>query len=119
MTVDTLLWAVLALSALAALLALMALLRKPTGPTAADWLAAQQQAQTQAQLHAQTLAQSMAQLQDRLDRVERELRHEVQEGSRGGRQEVMQTLTTVGDALTKQAAEGQRLNETTAFGFEK
>jgi DNA recombination protein RmuC len=118
MTADTLLWAVLALSALAVLLALVLVLRKPAGPTAEDWLAAQQaqalaqtQAQTQVQLHAQILAQSMAQVQDRIDRLERELRHEVQEGSRGGRQEVMQTLTTVGDTLTKQAAEGQRTQQ--------
>ena len=87
MTADTLLWAVLALSALAVLLALVLVLRKPAGPTAEDWLAAQQaqalaqtQAQTQAQLHAQTLAQSMAQVQDRIDRLERELRHEEEEG---------------------------------------
>lgn len=107
MTPDTLLWAVLALSALTLLLALVLVLRKPSGPTAADWLAAQQQTLAQAQQHNQALAQ----VQDRLDRLERELRHEVQESSRGGRQEVMQTLTTVGDALTKQAAEGQRTQQ--------
>jgi DNA recombination protein RmuC len=115
MTVDTLLWAVLALSALAVLLALVLVWRKPAGPTAADWQAAQQQAQaqllSQTQLLSQHLTQSVAQVQDRLDRLERELRHDMQEGSRGSRQEVMQTLTTMGDTLTRQSAEGQRTQQ--------
>ncbi|GAB4089504.1 DNA recombination protein RmuC [Hydrogenophaga soli] len=117
MTPDTLLWAVLALSALTVLLALVLVLRKPAGPTAADWLAAQDRQLLQTQELAQTLGRQQQLLLDRLDRLERDVRHDLTEGARGGRQEVMQTLTAFGETLSRQAQDANRTQNTQLDGF--
>ncbi len=51
------------------------------------------------------------------ERLERELRREVSESSRGARQEVMQTLATFQEALVKQAAEATRTQNTQIDAF--
>ncbi len=51
------------------------------------------------------------------ERLERELRREISESSRGARQEVMQTLATFQEALVKQAAEATRTQNTQIDAF--
>jgi DNA recombination protein RmuC len=103
MTPDTLLWAVLALSVLTLLLTVAQWLRKPPGPNPAEGLAAQER--------------QFQHLLDRLDRLERDVRHDLTEGTRGGRQEVMQTLTTFGETLSRQAQDANRTQNTQLDGF--
>jgi DNA recombination protein RmuC len=104
MSAELQLWLVFAFSGLAAVLALLVWLRKPSGPSAEEWQAAQQQ---QSQLQAQQLKQVL----ERLDRLEREMRQDVVEGTRGGRQDVMQTLATFGETLSRQSAEATRTQQ--------
>ena len=104
MSAELQLWLVFAFSGLAAVLALLVWLRKPSGPSAEEWQAAQQQ---QSQLHAQQLKQVL----ERLDRLERDMRQDVVEGTRGGRQDVMQTLATFGETLSRQSAEATRTQQ--------
>ena len=98
----------LVLSALAAFAAVFAALlawsRKP-GPSLAELQAALQDQQV---LHQRGLVQMHQQLQDRLDRLERDVREDVTQGSRNGRQEVMQNLTQFAQTLSQQSAEAQR-----------
>jgi DNA recombination protein RmuC len=85
------------------------------------------QEEVQSQVLAQSLAlqQSMLSVQDKLERVERELRFEITESSRGGRQELTQTLasfqqsqvqqlslmqTTISDTLNQQLQQLQKSN---------
>jgi len=104
MSADLQLWLVFAFSGLAAVLALLVWLRKPSGPSLADWQAAQQ-------LQAQQQTQQLKQLLERLDRLERDVRQDVQEGARGGRQDVMQTLATFGETLSRQSADATRTQQ--------
>ena len=104
MSADGLLWATLVCSALALLAGVLAWLRPAQGPSKQDWqawLAA-------SQLQAQQQQQLARQLAERLDKLERNLRQDVQDGARGGRQEVMQTLAVFGETLSRQAAEATR-----------
>lgn len=101
---DGLLWATLVCSALALLAGVLVWLRPQQGPSQQDWqawLAA-------SQLQAQQQQQLARQLAERLDKLERNLRQDVQDGARGGRQEVMQTLAVFGETLSRQAAEATR-----------
>ena len=85
----------------------------------------QEAAQAQAQAQSLALQQSMLNVQDKLERVERELRFEITESSRGGRQELTQTLasfqqsqvqqlslmqTTISDTLNQQLQQLQKSN---------
>jgi DNA recombination protein RmuC len=64
--------------------------------------AKQEEAQSQAQTQALALHQSMLSVQDKLERVERELRFEITESSRGGRQELTQTLASFQQSQVQQ-----------------
>ncbi|NBW49835.1 MAG: DNA recombination protein RmuC [Betaproteobacteria bacterium] len=74
---------------------------------------------TDPRAHAQELAQQEAQRQELLarlqsssERVERELRREVQESARSGRQELAQNLATFQQSLIQQTAEATRTQNT-------
>ena len=99
----------LGLLVLNTVLALWALLRRSdgAGPTVA------------AQAHAELLQMLQASA-ERIDRLERELRREVTESARGGRQESAQNLATFQQTLTQQAAEATRTQNTQidAFGLQ-
>jgi len=58
-----------------------------------------------------------AELMAASERLERELRREISESSRGARQEVMQTLATFQEALVKQAGEATRTQNTQIDAF--
>ena len=88
-------WAVLGLQALGLLLLLWLLLRRPR--TSEDELA-----------HRQSLAHALSQQAQRLERVEGELRREIGDNARGGRQEIQQTLGGFQESLTRQSAEATR-----------
>lgn len=105
MSAELQLWLVFAFSGLAAVLALLVWLRKPGGPSL-EQIQAELQATQQQQ--SQLLVQQFKQMLERLDRLERDVRQDVQEGSRGGRQEVMQSLATFGETLSRQSTEAQR-----------
>ena len=88
-------WAVLGLQALGVLLALWLLIRRPR-PTD-DELA-----------HRHAMTSALSQQASRIERVEGELRREIGESARGGRQELQQTLGAFQAALTRQGAEATR-----------
>ncbi|MFT3780216.1 MAG: DNA recombination protein RmuC [Ottowia sp.] len=88
---DMLLWAALAGAVLNVVLLLVLLLRRPRRPADVASRGEVQQAVGQAS-----------------ERLERELRHEIGEGARGGRQELAQTLVTFQDAVMRQGAEATR-----------
>jgi DNA recombination protein RmuC len=84
-----------------------------------------EEAQSQALAQSLALQQSMLNVQEKLERVERELRFEITESSRGGRQELTQTLasfqqsqvqqlslmqTTISDTLNQQLQQLQKSN---------
>ena len=68
----------------------------------------------QAQQHVQQLQQAIAASSERL---ERELRTEVQASARGGRQEIMQTLATFQQTLVQQSAEATRTQNSQMDAF--
>ncbi len=82
-----------------AALLLWLLLRRP--PVDAQAVAQRQQLLDSLQTQAQQTGQ-------RIERVESELRREISDSARGGRQEVQQTLATFQEALTRQGAEATR-----------
>ncbi len=88
-------WVVLGLQALGLLLVLWLLLRRPRATD--DELA-----------HRQAVTGAMAQQAQRIERVEIELRREVGENARSGRQEIQQTLATFQETLVRQGAETTR-----------
>ena len=88
---DALLWAALAGAVLNVVLLLVLLLRRPRRPADVASRGEVQQAVGQAS-----------------ERLERELRHEIGESARGGRQELAQTLVTFQDAVMRQGAEATR-----------
>ncbi len=92
---DTLLWAALAGAVLNGVLLLVLLLRRPRRP---EDVASRGEVQ-------QLVDQSVGRHGERL---ERELRHEIGESARGGRQELAQTLVTFQDAVMRQGAEATR-----------
>lgn len=93
---DAVLWLVLALQ----VTALLGLWRVS---------ARRQQGESEAVQQAlETLRQQSAQLAQALERTERELRLELQNASRGQRQELAQTLTQFQESIVKQSAESAR-----------
>ncbi len=105
---DVILFAIVGLLLLnAALVLWMAFRRKDGGAMSA------------AQAHAELL-QVLQTNADRLDRMERELRREMSEAARDGRQESAQNLATFQQTLTQQSAEATRTQNTQidAFGLQ-
>ena len=103
---NVLLWSVLALAGLSVLLTLWLALRRPD---ARATLAAEQgRAELLAALQAST---------ERIERLERELRREISESARGGRQELTQNLATFQQALVQQGAEATRTQNTQIDAF--
>ncbi len=76
----------------------------------------QARAQEAAQLEAQR-QELLARLQSSSERVERELRREVQESARSGRQELAQNLAMFQKSLVQQAAEATRTQNTQIDAF--
>ena len=99
MNSEILIWVLLVLVALNLLLGVWVLLRRR--PADADEVA-----------HRQQLLGQTQQLGQRVERVESELRREISESSRGGRQEIQQTLATFQETLTRQDAEATRTQNT-------
>ena len=84
-----------------ALLAWVLLRRQPAELSAQDRLAQEGARQ-----------ETLALIRSSAERLERELRHEVSESSRGGRQELTQTLATFQHSLVQQSAEATRTQNT-------
>ena len=101
-------WVLLALGVLNGLLLLWLLLRRP--PADAQAVAQRQQLLDAVQGQAQQTGQ-------RIERVESELRREISESARGGRQEIQQTLATFQETLTRQDAEATRTQSTQLDAF--
>ena len=108
MTSEWLVWAMLVLVVLNLLLGLWLLLRRR--PVDADEVAHRQQLLG-------LLQQQSLQMGQRVERVESELRREIAENARGGRQEIQQTLATFQETLTRQAAEATRTQNTQLDAF--
>jgi len=90
------------------LLVLLLRSRNPDDPQARAQELAQQEAQRQ---------ELLARLQSSSERVERELRREVQESARSGRQELAQNLATFQQSLVQQTAEATRTQNTQIDAF--
>lgn len=99
MTDGLLIWIVVALGVLNALCLLWLLLRQP--PANAEESAQRTQLQT-------LLQQQGLMTEQRIDRVESELRREVGDNARTGRLEIQQSLATFQDTLLRQGAETTR-----------
>ena len=69
------------------------------------------------QMQRKDLQDLRAQLQTATERLERELRHEITESSRGSRQELTQNLATFQQALVQQGAEATRTQNTQIDAF--
>ena len=67
--------------------------------------------------HRQALTSAMAQQAQRIERVEGELRREIGENARGGRQEIQQTLGSFQESLTRQSSEATRTQNAQLDGF--
>lgn len=100
---DVLLWLVLALAVLNGLVLLWLAVRRPD---AAGALVAEQDR-----------AALLAAVQGGTARLERELRHEISESARGGRQELTQNLATFQQTLVQQNAEATRTQNTQIDAF--
>jgi len=107
---DVLLWLVLALAVLNGLVVWWLALRWP------DAAAAQAAEQGRAELLAAVQLASGSNT-ERTERLERELRREISESSRGGRQELTQNLATFQLALVQQGAEATRTQNTQIDAF--
>jgi len=84
------------------------------------WLARSQRDNTddlEQQLQRKELQDLRAQLQTATERLERELRTEITESSRGGRQELTQNLATFQQTLVQQGAEATRTQNTQIDAF--
>jgi len=90
------------------LLVLLLRSRNPYDPQVRAQELAQQEAQRQ---------ELLARLQSSSERVERELRREVQESARSGRQELAQNLATFQQSLVQQTAEATRTQNTQIDAF--
>ena len=108
MTNEWLVWALLVLVVLNLLQGLWLLLRRR--PVDADEVAHRQQLLG-------LLQQQSLQMGQRVERVESELRREIVDNARGGRQEIQQTLATFQDTLTRQDAEATRTQNTQLDAF--
>ena len=109
-------WTIGLLLTLGALnLALLVLLWRSRPNT--DRSAEQAQQVQQAQQQFQQLQQVQQAIATSSERLERELRTEVQESARGGRQEVMQTLATFQHTLVQQSAEATRTQNSQMDAF--
>ena len=109
-------WTIGLLLTLGALnLALLVLLWRSRPNT--DRSAEQAQQVQQAQQQFQQLQQVQQAIAASSERLERELRTEVQESARGGRQEVMQTLATFQHTLVQQSAEATRTQNSQMDAF--
>jgi DNA recombination protein RmuC len=93
---EVVLWTLFALAAVNSLLLMWLAWRRPEGAGA---LAAEQRAS------------------ERIERLERELRRELSESARGGRQELTQNLATFQHSLVQQAAEAARSQNTQMEAF--
>jgi len=100
---DIVLWSLLALGLLNVLLLL--------------WLALRQPGAGATQAAEQGKAELLAALQGSSERLERELRREISESSRGGRQELTTTFATFQQTLVKQGAEATRTQNTQIDAF--
>ncbi len=103
---DLLLWWLLALSALNGLLLLWLALRRPD--------AAQVQAADQGRAEILAAAQRQA---ERMEHLERELRREISESSRNGRQELTHNLATFQQSMVQLGAEATRSQNTQIDAF--
>jgi len=103
---EVLLWLVLALVVLNVVLVSWLALRRSDAP---GGLAAEQG-------RAELLAAAKGHT-ERMERLERELRREISESSRGGRQELTQNLATFQQALVQQGAEATRTQNTQIDAF--
>ena len=99
MTGDAMVWAQLALGLLNLALLCWLLVRRPPPD---------EQAQAQRQQLSQQVQDLSRQTESRLGVLESELRREVGDNARAGRQEVLQTLATFQEAVNRQAAEATR-----------
>lgn len=81
------------------------------------WLARRQGGDAQAQAQRQELQELRGLLQTSSERLERELRREIAESSRGARQETTQNLATFQQTLTQQGAEATRTQNTQIDAF--
>lgn len=81
------------------------------------WLARRQGGGAQAQAQHQELQELRGLLQASSERLERELRREIAESSRGARQETTQNLATFQQTLTQQSAEATRTQNTQIDAF--
>ncbi len=99
MTGDAMVWAQLALGLLNLALLCWLLVRRPPPD---------EQAQAQRQQLSQQVQDLSRQTENRLGVLESELRREVGDNARAGRQEVLQTLATFQEAVNRQAAEATR-----------
>lgn len=99
MTGDAMVWAQLALGLLNLALLWWLLVRRPPPD---------EQAQAQRQQLSQQVQDLSRQTESRLGVLESELRREVGDNARAGRQEVLQTLATFQEAVNRQAAEATR-----------
>ncbi|MFC7434298.1 DNA recombination protein RmuC [Hydrogenophaga bisanensis] len=99
MTGDAMVWALLALGLLNLALLCWLLVRRPPPD---------EQAQAQRQQLSQQVQDLSRQTESRLGVLESELRREVGDNARAGRQEVLQTLATFQEAVNRQAAEATR-----------
>ena len=96
-------WWVLVLVVVNVLLLLWLLLRRPDN--------------SQAQVAEQERAAMLTVVQTGTERLERELRREISESSRGGRQELTQNLATFQQSLVQQGAEATRTQNTQIDAF--
>lgn len=108
MTDGLLIWIVVALGVLNALCLLWLLLRRP--PANLEEAAHRQQLLA-------TLQQQGVATEQRIERVEGELRREVGDNARTGRLEIQQTLATFQDTLVRQGAETTRTQNAQIDGF--
>ncbi|MFZ3126964.1 MAG: DNA recombination protein RmuC [Rhodoferax sp.] len=81
------------------------------------WLARRPGGDAQAQAQRQELQELRGLLQASSERLERELRREIAESSRGARQETTQNLATFQQTLTQQGAEATRTQNTQIDAF--
>ena len=81
------------------------------------WLALRRPAGAAVEAAEQARADLLAALRAGNERLERELRHEISESSRGGRQELTQTLATFQQTLVQQGAEATRTQNTQIDAF--
>jgi DNA recombination protein RmuC len=100
---ELVIWLLLLLVGLNLLLLLWLVLRRPN----ADAALLEQKARTEL----------LMVLRDSTERLERELRHEITESSRGGRQELSQNLATFQQTLVQQSAEATRTQNTQIDAF--